>query len=428
MKLLIFSPLSTRSAIGRVTTVVVHSLLAQGHEVVVARTETPTHLQDSMLQCPAPVISWTDEAEIDSAAATADAVVYVVGNHFPFHEGALHWMGPLPGLVCLHDFVLVHLFETWAASHPSTARRALRNWYGADADEAFRQRTGTFLDDALEKWPLTEWLVSKALAVISHSHWGMDRVRRACPGPTRVVHLPHHSNQVARAGPTHSDGSKVQVLTIGHVNANKRIESVIRAIGSSPLLREHVAYRLCGFVTPRTALALDMLARESGVDLLISGEVDEAELQRALDAADISCCLRWPALEAASASTVEALLHGNAVIATDTGFYRDLPDECAIKISTSDEVHHIRLALERLVSDPAGRMAMAERGRRWAATMFTADHYARELVDVAGLMLRSRPAIDAARQFASVMREWGAAQELMTSPEICGPLQIFGQD
>lgn len=428
MKLLIFSPLSTRSAIGRVTIVVVHSLLAQGHEVVVARTETPVHLQDPMLRCPAPVISWTDEAEIRSAADAADALVYVVGNHFPFHAGALHWMGRRPGLVCLHDFVLAHLFETWAAAHPATARRTLRNWYGADAAEAYVQHPETFLDDAWEKWPLTEWLVSKALAVISHSHWGMDRVRRACPGPTRVVHLPHHSNHVTRAVPTGSDESKVQVLTIGHVNSNKRIESVIRAIGSSPLLRDRVAYRLCGFVTPRTALALDALARESGVDLLISGEVEEDELQVALDAADISCCLRWPALEAASASTVEALLHGKAVIATDTGFYRDLPDECAIKVSSSNEVHEIRLALERLVSDPAGRMAMAERGRVWAAATFTADHYARELADVATLMLRSRPAIDAARQLASVMRGWGATQELMTSPEICGPLRILSQD
>lgn len=85
-------------------------------------------------------------------------------------------------------------------------------------------------------------------------------------------------------------------------------------------------YRLIGAVEPEVMSSLSALAARLGVNLVISGEVDDNELERAFTESDVISCLRWPALEAASASAIEVLmLYGKAVIVTDTGFYADIP-------------------------------------------------------------------------------------------------------
>ena len=119
---------------------------------------------------------------------------------------------------------------------------------------------------------------------------------------------------------------RFRVLTIGHVNTNKRAEAVIRAIGASSVLRERTVYRLVGAIRPEIADKLARLARETGVNITISGEVDDESMVDAIRQADVVSCLRWPALEAASASTIEALLYGKSTIVTDTGFYSEIPD------------------------------------------------------------------------------------------------------
>ena len=128
------------------------------------------------------------------------------------------------------------------------------------------------------------------------------------------------------------------ILTVGHANPNKRIDSVIRAIGSSEMLARAVTYRLCGRIEAGMAADLAALAKAKGVELVISGETTDDVLQEAMLDADIVCCLRWPSFESASATTIEGLLYGKAVVVTDAAFYREIPDDCVYKISPYDEV------------------------------------------------------------------------------------------
>lgn len=429
MKVVLFSPMASTSAIGRVTALIVPALFLQGEEVTVVRTERGDDLLSNPHACLAPIVPWTDDAAVRRAAQEADVLVYQIGNNYDFHCGGLHWLPLLPGIVCLHDFVVAHLFASWAEERPEQASHVLRSWYGESVAKSFFAARDPleFIENASQHHPMTEWICAMAHGVISHSHWGMPRVALSCPGPVRVVPLPYDAPS-ARPMFEHFDGNRpLQILTVGHANVNKRIESVIRAIGSSSALIGRVHYRLCGRIEPHYALELAQLAHSLGVELTISGEAEDVGLQVAMNSADVACCLRWPSLEAASATAIEGLLYGKAVVVTDTGFYSELPDDCVHKISMSDEIAELRTVLERLVADPTARKAMAARGQQWATATFSASNYAQQIVAMGELVHAAAPVIDMVDWLATYLNEWRAAPELLEAKDIGDPLELFAR-
>lgn len=429
MKFVIFSPLATTSAIGRVTALMVRALFKVGHSAVVVRTEQEPALGLPAHDCGAAVLSWTDAAEIEAAARDADALVYQIGNNYTYHCGGLHWLPELPGIVCLHDFLIAHLFAEWANGRRTEAEAVLRNWYGEDAAVRFFsvRSNEEFVDLASRRYPMTEWICSQASAVVSHSHWGMPRVAASCAGPLQVLALPYDAPGAAHSSScVQDDDARVTILTVGHVNPNKRIDSVIRAIGSSDMLARTVTYRLCGRIEASMATDLTALARAEGIDLVISGETSDDALQEALLDADIVCCLRWPSFESASASTIEGLLYGKAVVVTDAAFYSEIPDDCVCKISRYNEVAELSLTLEELVLHRDQRLAMARRGQAWAEQTFDVDRYVAQLAQLAQLAAAAQPALSMAQTMINHLRGWGASQEIMNSDQISGPLAIFG--
>jgi glycosyltransferase involved in cell wall biosynthesis len=139
------------------------------------------------------------------------------------------------------------------------------------------------------------------------------------------------------------------------------------------------------------------------------------------------CCLRFPALEAASASTIEAMLYGKAVIVTDTGFYRELPDDCVCKVAPNQEVSDLQKTLVFLLQNPAERSALGKRAAQWATATFSPRLYANRLVDFALRAARTQPVIEASRFFANLLVSWGATGEGLPMQDTLAPLRIFEQ-
>lgn len=428
MKLVIFSPMTTTSAIGRVSGLIAKALVARGHAVTVVRTESEAYLHSACIPCGVPVLKWNDTDAVAAVINEASQLVYQIGDNFPYHCGALHWLEIAPGIVCLHDFFVANLFEQWSRGRRSEAERVLAQWYGDEAATDFFSASNSqaFFEKAARSYPMTEWICAMAYCVVSHSRWGMPRVARACAGPVRVLSLPYDAP--GASADTHRGtraGGIINILTIGHANPNKRIESVIRAIGSSAALRDAVSYRLCGSIDAQAALALSALARSLNVELLISGVTDQEALQNALNEADIVCCLRWPSLEAASASAVEAMLYGKAVIVTDTGFYSELPDDCVRKISPVNESIELRAALTFLCASADERQALGRSARAWAAHTFSGDGYAIQLLQLAQSAVTAAPRIHMARKLIKQLEHWGATTDLLAASRLAEALDLF---
>src|SRR5262245_34687205 len=116
---------------------------------------------------------------------------------------------------------------------------------------------------------MVEWIASMADGVATHSSWGVDRVLASCGGPVDVMPLPYDAPHAVPAdtadAPAHAD--RLMLLTVGHINPNKRVDTVIRAIASSPVLRERCHYHLIGRVEPGTHRNLTALAASLRVSL-----------------------------------------------------------------------------------------------------------------------------------------------------------------
>jgi glycosyltransferase involved in cell wall biosynthesis len=429
MKIVLFTPAIKISAIGRMACLVARELLTQGHEVVVVRTENDAFLDKPTHDFGVELVSWNDSGRVASLANQADALVYQVGDNYQFHRGCLEWLPHLPGIICLHDFFLGHLFHDWSQEHRQEADATLYAWYGDEAARRFFNypNSEAFIEGTRNASPMTEWICSMAHGVITHSNWEIERVLNSCPGPVYIVPLAYDAPEnLSKNSVTHSsDSGRFKILTIGHINPNKRVASVIRAIGNSPLLRQRSTYRLAGNIRPETIHELTALARDLGIDIVISGEVDDAALAHAVEEADVLSCLRWPTLEAASASAIEAMLYGKATIVTNAGFYSEIPDSCVIKIDPENEISDLQIALEQLCEDQERRHTLGSQSQQWAKNTFTAENYANKLVDIVSSVIKTKPTITAVNYFVSVMNAWGATETLICSKDTINSLIIF---
>jgi glycosyltransferase involved in cell wall biosynthesis len=227
---------------------------------------------------------------------------------------------------------------------------------------------------------------------------------------------------VRRASP------KVRILTIGHINTNKRVASVIHAIGSEARLRDSVHYQLVGQIEDSTAAELTDLARDTGVDLTISGVVSDEDLTVALEGADVICSLRWPTLESASASAIESMLWGKPTVVTGSGFCSEIPDECVAKVDPLSETSDLVRILLDLATDPKLRKQLGARASAWAKTTFSADRYAAGLEEMAKSVLRIAPAAHALTGLAEILENWQLSLSDDITERIVGPLRLFEHD
>jgi glycosyltransferase involved in cell wall biosynthesis len=423
LKLAMFTPVVASSAIGRMAQLVVESLREHGHAVQVVRTERSALFGLPSHDFGGTPIQWTDTAAVEELIRWSDALVYHVGNNFEYHEGAVEWLDRAPGVVCLHDFYLRHLFEGWAVGRANRSRAVVNAWssrHGGAVDRHHPEVSAPAIGD--DEF-LTEWIAAMASSVIAHANWGIDRVLSACPGPVRVVPLAYAAPRAFRRSTSGDRQNRFNILTVGHVNPNKRVEQVIAAIGQVEAIRDNATYTLVGAIQPDTSSKLAEAAKRLGVNLEIRGEVPETELALALEQADVVACLRWPSYEAASASAIEALLCGRATIVSDTGFYRNIPDDCAFKVDPSREPEGIRKALKTFFFDPELREQTGRRAREWAESTFTADNYATHLVEIASAANRILPVLQGIDR---LVRLTDGRVPSMSGEGLVAPLSLFG--
>lgn len=429
MNFVFVTPVVSRSAIGRSCGLIIEALKNSGHSVSIIRSESATHLSEKPHRFASRSLPWTDAKGVSSLLAEADIAVYQLGNYIVYHEGALVLLDQYPGIVILHDYFLGNLFLGWAkSSGEEAARSTISAWYGAQAVDDFFAAAAreTFLEEAAPRFPMTEWVASKALGVITHSSLDIGRIVSACGGPIAVLPLAYDAPLAALKDKSRCRPADRRVLlTFGHINRNKRAESVIRAIGEDQRLRTAWVYRLVGQIMPAERQYLETLANGLGVAIEIVGPVDDEALAKAIIEADLISCLRYPALEAASASAIEAMLYGKVVLVTDAGFYRGLPSDCVIKVQPDVELQDIRKALQAVTKSESGLSELGERAQTWAKETSDPGSYAHGLVDFAHCVLRSAPVSMAARSIGQTLARWGASANFGALKQVTQSLSLL---
>jgi glycosyltransferase involved in cell wall biosynthesis len=426
MKLVIFTPVIKRSAIARMSALVSRALIKLGHNITIVRTEKKIFANHEMYDFGDMPLSWDQNEAVNKVLQNADACVHHIGNCYDFHQGNLNWLTVKSGIICLHDFFVGHLFWAWSEGRRYEAEEVLRRWYGSEVSQTFfnaatpEHSINKFNDSA----PLTEWICGMGLGVIIHSNFGAERVLASCPGPVKTVPLAYDVLDIDSVSYPRAHET-LQLLTIGHMNPNKRVESVIKAIGTSALLRKKVTYTLAGFIEDKVADEWSLLAKRLGVRLVILGELDDVKLSSVVQRSDVICCLRWPCLEGSSASAIEAMLNAKAVIVTNAGFYQELPDSYVFKVSPQNELFDLNVILEKMVADKQICIEFGMKAEKWAKNTFSEENYAQRLIEMIEEANSAHPSLCAIDFFKQTIGGWSVNPNLLDLNHMIDSLVIF---
>lgn len=398
MKIVWLSPLASTSAIGRYSCLVTNEL-AHTHQV-----EAWTFGTGPFLPMSVPVRMFESHTSAIAELDRFDIAVYQIGNHWPFHGEILEMALQCPGIVVLHDHTIQHLMAAYYFDHLREGDgyvRSMRHWHGDKAAEmALAAQRGlcrpVWETEDATLYPLTAAVTHNALGVIAHSEYAMSSIRMAYSGPTVVLPLPYSlpemiSESIGSRDTIGVPSDALLIITTGHVNPNKHVKSVIRAVGELPAdLKHRVVYALLGPVEPFYARELNEEAEAAGIQtqVRLEGYVANERLRTFIQHADLCVNLRYPNFEGASASVIEQLLAGKAVITSNTGSFAELPRDVVLSVSGDDELIG---ALRRLLSQEGQRKEMAARARDFAVKTFRADRYAAAFSDFAEMVMYRLP-------------------------------------
>jgi len=420
MRIAWFTPYSSKSAIARFSAAVVRDLARQETvDLWYPRT-------GDALAAEVHSVSFREASEVDPEKLAAyDLLVYNLGNHLPFHREIYEVSRRFPGLCVMHDFVMHHFFAAYYLEHlrrPQAYVAVMKRFAGARgaavaAEILAGRRPGVWETDEVIRYPLFEEAVRGAHGIVTHSEFFRRQVEAVSPAPVARLYLPYELRPVKSVLSRQELGvpeSKLLMITIGHVNPNKRVPSVLQALAANRDLLERIVYVVAGPCEPNRLAELEAIISRHGLEgvVRLAGYVEEEPLQAYLRHADVCINLRFPAIEGASASLVEEMLHGKAVIVTDTGFYSELPDDCVMKIRQEHEQEDLTSALRRLVTDAGLREAVGSRAREFAEQHFRADHYAREFLKFAWDVRSARPLLELADRVAGELKCMGVTAEM----------------
>ena len=378
---------------------VVAELAARGHDVAVFRTETGETLALPPRPAPGPVSPLRDAAP-EAIARDHDAFIVNLGDHYGHHGGVVAPLLRVPALAIIHDASLADLYAGWveAEGRWSVHEAVLGAVYGA----AEARAAVPFMLPAEEmaaRRPMVEWFAAFAAGAVVHASHHAERVRPVCPGPVDVIPLTHEA--VEPPPPSPLDGRhKAVVATVGHLDPGKWAAEVLRAVSSSPVLRERVHHLLVGGVEPAERAALLVLASSLGAPAPeFASWVDEAEMRRRLAGVDAVCCLGSPPPEGSSGATILAVLSGRPVLVSDHGSYAGLPDGLVLKCEPGAEAADARRHLEALLADPDPARAMAPSA--------LPENYADRLLAHVGRVTEGLPAVRAGMGLGRTLAGFG---------------------
>ena len=406
-----FTPYQRSSAIAKFSSLVVPALAARGHSMTLFSSDKQPLIEYRRVPNGIELLHWSLFETAPEVADAYDLIVYNIGDHLEYHFGVLKLIDRYTGVCIFHDYYLVDLFLGWCAieSEKSFAHSILASIYGEEVANEFWTRIfqPDFQEWAASHVPMTEWVARKALAAVAHAEFYKKRLADSSAGPVTVI--PLASNAPANIARIQGQNGRVRILTVGVVNPNKRVEAVINAVAGSSILRTRCQYNIVGRIEPSYRAKLESLIAESGLldSVHVHGEVSDFELHWRFAEADVLACLRWPALEGASGSCIEAMSYGKAIIVTDTGFYSSIPSDCVLKVSLAREAEDLAQHLAKVVVDVNERDALGKRAMEWAKREYAPETYAERIEPLLEAAVEERPCADALKQIGLTLRAMG---------------------
>jgi len=296
-----------------------------------------------------------------------DGILYHIGNN-PLHEYIYQISLRYPGTIVLHDYViypflrhvtldrgkfLSYLTEIYNTEPPQKRANLVRQIF----------KKGLNSVDALE-YPLNDRVIKAGKTVIVHS----QHVRKLLKGYPQVYVIPHgrHSVDFTEADilenkkMLHLKSKDLIISIFGFLNLNKRIDVTIRVFRRLQKTFPNIRLLLVGELNAD----LREIVKPNMDSIDIIGYTSEDLYYRYMSVSDIVINLRSPTMGETSGTLLDAMGFGKAVIVSNIGSYREIPDSCCWKVDVDgNEEELLYQYLRELIMNPKIREVMGKNGK-----------------------------------------------------------------
>lgn len=295
---------------------------------------------------------------------------------YHFGNSAHHiWMLPLlerfPGSVMLHDLFLGGLFHSLARDRYIPIETFLFADYGYDALRCVEEYG---VHEALIRYPLNRSIISKADAVLVHSHYSYSRLdtphRYKIPFPKEFPkdHLPSLQAK-ERLGFTPSD---FLVCTFGFIGPSKCARELIEAWALSSLCEDTAAHLLFVGELPKNSYADELVALvqelPNPAQVHFIGYCDAQRYAEYLSASDFIVQLRRDSRGETSAAAFDALSHSKVLLVNANGTMGEFPSDAVVSIPDRFTLADLSISLDELHRRQSLRSTIAAAAREYIKT------------------------------------------------------------
>ena len=382
MKIAWFTPFAKESAIGyysKLATEAIHN----SYEVDIwVSNRDGNNLHPSELN----VVRYTPDDNLEKLL-DYDFLIYNMGNCYEYHIDIYKVLQRYKGILILHDVVMHNFFMgVWLLdeNNQNGYIEYLGKRYGNEvqklAKSSFRgEIVPPFWEtDKCAEYPFIEKTIENATGIIVHSQYHYRIIESCFDGVLAEIQFPFmHKENMQRKTPKEKH-NKVRLLTYGQVNRNKCVDKVIKAIGENEFLRGEIEYNIIGSLgNVNYVNELKELIKKYHLDdnVKLLGYRNDEELEQYINNTDIMMNLRFPAFEGASWSLLEQMSKGKFIIATETGCYSEISDECLVKIKPGNEEEEIEEILLHFCKNRSEIDIIGENAKRLAVSKYNAENY-----------------------------------------------------
>ena len=390
MRIAWFTPFEKKSAIGKYSKCAVTALskVLDVDLFVYCKSNDPT--KDAIMHTSSVNCIYYSSSAVVSKLSEYDLCIYNMGDNVEYHGMIYDILKLKPGIVIAHDICMHNFIRGYYIvykNNPNKYVELLQEKYG-ETEARHILEAANCVNDWMQidllKYNMLDEIFSNALGVIVHSEYHKNYVLKDYHGPVQVVPLLYENEMLSQKGKVSKSSKAIELLTVGVVNPNKHVDAIIKAIGESDLLRNAVKYTVIGALNNKEYVEqLNSLIRnydlQDNVKLL--DYVDDKTLQTYYDNADLITNLRWPALEGGSASLVEQLQCGKAIIAVNTGVYAEVPDDCIYKINPDDMENELCSLLENIVKGELDCTQCGKNALEYSKEYLSSDNYIEKVED-----------------------------------------------
>jgi glycosyltransferase involved in cell wall biosynthesis len=327
-------------------------------------------------------------AEFNLPPRSADRWLYHIGNNREYHADIYRRALREPGVVVLHDAVLIHLLLSLSSSGEEFAEEFVFNyggWYADLARRLWHDRARSGADATFFQYPMLKRIADSALGVVVHNPKAAALVRDHAPA-ARIFEIPHFDPGAAadavliqhwrrRCG---FPQSTYLFGIFGHLRETKRILPVLRSFARLQGAGLILAGR---FQSAALRGAAEPFLRNSSVRHF--GYLAEQDLRAVIALVDCGVNLRWPASGETSGIALRLMSAGKPVLLTRGEEVERYPEGSCVKVDAGPMEEDLLVETMRwLVENPSA-------GRRIGA--LAREHVARHhsLDRVAGLYLEA---------------------------------------